>query len=86
MSWQSPLTVDDFHNWRFEEASVPLANKIVLAPNGAEPYGFVQGMWTFHATSWEMSIDFEVDYSSEDAEFAKAEWQIYFLKHTPDAI
>ena len=33
-----------------------------------------------------MSIDFSIDYESERAEFAKGDWQIYFLKNVPVAV
>ena len=41
---------------------------------------------TFQATSWEMSIDFEVDMTSDLAAWGKADWQIHLLSHTPDAV
>ena len=31
-----------------------------------------------------MSIDFEVDYSSEMAEKAQADWNIHYLAHIPE--
>ena len=31
-------------------------------------------MQTFAATAWEMSLEFEIDYETERAEFAKGEW------------
>ena len=43
-------------------------------------------MQTFEATSWEMSIDFSIDYESEKAAFARADWQIYLLMHPPESI
>jgi len=33
-----------------------------------------------------MSIDLDIDYTSELAAFAKAEFQLYFLMHTPGAV
>ena len=65
---------------------MPLTNKIVLNPNGQDQLGFIANLWTFTATSWEMSLDFDVDFRSDMAEGAKAEWQIYFLEHVPDAM
>ena len=86
ISWEPPLDSNDFRNWRFHESSVPLQNKIILTPNGKDQLGFIANLWTFTATSWEMSLDFDVDFKSEMSEGSKAEWQIYFLEHVPDAM
>ena len=74
VSFAPPLDTDDFKNWSFQASSVALYNKVVLNPNGGEKYGYMQNKWTFESTSWEMSIDFEVDYTSELAEWKKADW------------
>ena len=34
ISWDNPLHTDTWTNWQFWESSVPLKNRIVLAPNG----------------------------------------------------
>ena len=67
ISWTSPLDTDDFKNWSFQATSVALNNKIVLNPTGNEMFGYIQNKWTFEATSWEMSIDFELDTTSKMA-------------------
>lgn len=59
---------------------------MVLAPNGNEQYGLIANRWTFEATSWEMSIDFEMDYSSDMAAYSKSSYQIYFAAHVPEAL
>ena len=74
ISYTPPLDTDDFKNWSFQATSVALNNKVVLNPNGSEKYGYMQNKWTFESTAWEMSIDFEVDYTSELAEWKKADW------------
>ena len=51
-----------------------LNNRIVLNPNGNEMFGYMQNKWTFEATSWEMSIDFEVDHESPESKKGKAYW------------
>ena len=61
-----------------------LNNRIVLNPNGNEMFGYMQNKWTFEATSWEMSIDFEVDHESPESKKGKAYWQILYLKTMPD--
>ena len=33
-----------------------------------------------------MSIDFEVDMQSDLAAYGRADWQMHFLSHTPDAM
>jgi len=43
----------------------------VLLPNGKEHNGIIMGKWTFEATSWEMSIDLDIDYASNMAAYAK---------------
>ena len=84
ISWTSPLETDDFKNWSFQATSVALNNRIVLNPNGNEMFGYMQNKWTFEATSWEMSIDFEVDHVSPESKKGKAYWQILYLKTMPD--
>ena len=86
LSWEAPLSNDDFNNWKLAESSIALKDKIVLSPTGKDQFGFMQCMWTFEATAWEMSIDFEIDYESERAEFAKGEWQLYLIKNVPQSI
>lgn len=74
LSWQPPLSTDDFENWKLAESSIALQDRIVLSPTGRDQYGFLQCMWTFKATAWEMSLEFAIDYETERAEFAKGEW------------
>ena len=38
---------------------------------------------TFEATSWEMSINFSVDFESDRAANAKTKFQIYYLAQLP---
>ena len=50
------------------------------------PNKLVLFLQTFEATSWEMSIDFEMDYSSDMAAYSKSSYQIYFAAHVPEAL
>ena len=86
LSWTPPLDAIDFESWDFTLSSVALKNKIVMVPNGGEQQGLMMNTWSFSASSWEVSIDFEVDYKSENAAFTSADWQIYFLSHVPESI
>ena len=45
ISWTPPLESNDFNNWAFAASSVPLENKIVLAPNGHEQFGYMSNTW-----------------------------------------
>jgi len=81
-----PLNDESFSNWKFAMSSVALENKIILSPTGKDQYGFMQNLWTFEATSWEMTIDFAIDYESERAEYAKGDMQVYLLKNVPLAV
>ena len=66
--------------------TVALNNRIVLNPNGSEMFGYMQNKWTFEATSWEMSIDFEVDDKSKESKKGRAYWQVLYLRNMPDQI
>ena len=86
ISWTAPLDTDDFKNWTYQASTVALNNKIVLNPTGNDNFGYMQNKWTFEATSWEMSLDFEADSKSENGKSGKADWQILFLNHMPEQI
>jgi len=65
-------------------SSVALQDKLVLVPNGAEQYGLIGSTYAFQATSWEMSIAFTQDFSSDHAAFGKTQFQIYYLEKVPE--
>ena len=45
LSWEAPLTNNDFENWKFTESSIALKDRVVLAPTAKDQYGFMQCMW-----------------------------------------
>ena len=41
LSWEAPLSVTDFDNWKLAESSIALMDKVVLSPTGRDQYGFM---------------------------------------------